>query len=382
MTLKFSKLAIFALISAATLGNNQAWAGGKEKGGKKTYAITADIAKMPEQMVVLELLRANDSVKVIDSQRSDAAGHVVFAGTLNEPSLFRLHFTENKFILLSIDKEPAKISASWPFTNYIVESSAPSQQLKVFIDTVITYMTLLNLNKAATDSVKRLGNAELVAVAEKDKEAITTRFKNTVKKYSDTTHYEPNAVIAARVLNPQEDIPYLESFNKGLDARFGATMLTKEFHQFMERMLESMPQPNEIGDIAPELKLTDTSGKIVALSSLRGKYVLLDFWASWCGPCRAENPNVLEAYKKYKNKNFTILAVSLDNVRAKWLEAVHHDALLWQQVSDLKGWQSSAASKYGVHAIPSNFLLDPKGVIIAKNLRGPQLESKLEEVLK
>jgi peroxiredoxin len=150
----------------------------------------------------------------------------------------------------------------------------------------------------------------------------------------------------------------------------------------MDRMLESMPQPNEIGDIAPELKLTDTSGKIVALSSLRGKYVLLDFWASWCGPCRAENPNVLEAYKKYKNKNFTILAVSLDNVRAKWLEAVHHDALLWQQVSDLKGWQSSAASKYGVHAIPSNFLLDPKGVIIAKNLRGPQLESKLEEVLK
>jgi len=147
------------------------------------------------------------------------------------------------------------------------------------------------------------------------------------------------------------------------------------------KLKASMPLPTDIGDKAPDLSLDDTAGKAIALSSLQGKYVLLDFWASWCGPCRAENPNVLAAYKKYKGRNFTILAVSLDSKRDQWLKAVQHDGLLWPQVSDLEGWQSGAAAKYGVHAIPTNFLIDPSGVIIAKSLRGPELESKLEEVL-
>jgi peroxiredoxin len=297
-----------------------------------------------------------------------------------EPGLYRVHFTENKFILLSLISGEVTVKATWPLNDYTITGPAATLQLKNFIDTVVGYMTLMNRSGALADSLKATGNTSMDGDA--IKKDINTQFKTVVKRFSETTAYEPNAVIAARVLNPQEDFPFFESFNSSLDKRFAGTVMTREFHQFFERLKEGMPEPNEIGNKAPELKLEDTNGKVISLSSLQGKYVLLDFWASWCGPCRAENPNVLTAYKKFKNKNFTILAVSLDNNKAKWIDAVRHDALLWWQVSDLKGWQSPAAAKYGVRGIPMNFLIDPKGVIIAKNLRGPALEEKLGETLK
>jgi thiol-disulfide isomerase/thioredoxin len=117
------------------------------------------------------------------------------------------------------------------------------------------------------------------------------------------------------------------------------------------------------------------------LSSFRGKYVLLDFWASWCGPCRGENPNVVAAYEKFKDKNFTVLGVSLDNQKEAWQKAIKSDGLVWTQVTDLKGWNSPAVATYNVHAIPSNFLIDPNGKIIAHDLRGSALEEKLQAEL-
>ncbi len=138
-----------------------------------------------------------------------------------------------------------------------------------------------------------------------------------------------------------------------------------------------------LGALAPEFAEPDTSGKMVSLSSFRGKYVLLDFWASWCGPCRQENPNIVRAYNRYKGKNFTILSVSLDRpgTKNRWLKAIHDDGLLWTQVSELKFAYGKAATLYGVQAIPQNFLLDPEGRIVAKNIKDSELEAKLEELL-
>jgi peroxiredoxin len=137
-----------------------------------------------------------------------------------------------------------------------------------------------------------------------------------------------------------------------------------------------------VGGKALDFTLNTPEGKPVSLSSFRGKYVLLDFWASWCGPCRMENPHVVAAYHKFKDKNFTVLGVSLDNNKERWIDAIQRDGLVWTHVSDLKGWASDAARLYGVNAIPQNYLIGPDGTILAKNLRGPQLEEKLLEILK
>jgi peroxiredoxin len=136
-----------------------------------------------------------------------------------------------------------------------------------------------------------------------------------------------------------------------------------------------------IGQVAPEIALPDTTGQIVKLSSLRGKYVLVDFWAKWCGPCRQENPNVVKAFQKYKNNGFTVFGVSLDRSKQDWMRAIAEDNLTWTHVSDLKFWQSEAAKAYNVTGIPFSLLLDQNGVIIAKNLRGRALDAKLAEIL-
>ena len=137
-----------------------------------------------------------------------------------------------------------------------------------------------------------------------------------------------------------------------------------------------------VGDMAPELTMNDADDKPFSLSQLRGKYVLIDFWASWCGPCRGENPNVVAAYNQFKNKNFTVLGVSLDDNKQAWIDAIKEDKLNWQHISDLKKWSSAATPLYGFDGIPYNVLIDPQGKIIATDLRGSALQNKLTSVLK
>ena len=137
-----------------------------------------------------------------------------------------------------------------------------------------------------------------------------------------------------------------------------------------------------IGAVAPEITGRDTLGNPIKLSDFRGKYVLLDFWASWCPPCRRENPNVVKAFNEYKDKNFTIVGISLDKDKSKWMKAIADDNLAWTHLSDLKYWDSEIPALYGVRGIPANVLLDPDGVIVAKNITGEDLHKKLKEVIK
>jgi peroxiredoxin len=174
------------------------------------------------------------------------------------------------------------------------------------------------------------------------------------------------------IINPKTFEPLLNS----LSARLKQTAEGKAMANKLD-----VTKKTAIGVIAKDFTQPDVNGKKVSLSSFKGKYVLLDFWASWCGPCRAENPHVLKAYNRFKDKNFDILAVSLDEKKENWLKAVKDDAMPWTQVSDLLGWKNQAAGFYAVSAIPQNFLIDPNGVIVAKNLRGDMLEKELAKFL-
>jgi thiol-disulfide isomerase/thioredoxin len=179
------------------------------------------------------------------------------------------------------------------------------------------------------------------------------------------------------------DLDYFRLVSEEMKKKYPYSNYPSFIDQSIDNTIAQMDAiKNGGGDLAPELEYETPDGDLLALSSLRGNVVLVDFWASWCGPCRMENPNVVKTYKEYKDKGFTVYSVSLDTDKNKWVQAIEADNLIWpNHVSDLKGWQSEAAAKYKVNSIPATFLLDQKGNIIDQNLRGGQLEQKLQEIL-
>jgi peroxiredoxin len=353
------------------------------------FTVVGHVENMPAQNIFLEELNPVSDVIIIDSAHSDEKGNFELTGTAPEPGLYRLRFDENQFILLSVtDKGTIKVKGEWnTLSNYTVSGSPASEGLKNFLVNVREHLRDFNTMSVVLDSLQAKGNDSILTVAQKDLQNMNFEFTRYIEQYSDTTQYLPNALFAVQMLNPAAESQYLQTFTQTLPRRFPNSKLVKDFNTKVDKMLASMSQQQapkgvEVGAAAPEIVLPTADGKEVTLSSLRGKYVLVDFWASWCGPCRGENPNVVAAYSKFKDKNFTILGVSLDNDKDKWQQAVKKDNLSWTHVSDLKGWESVAARDYAVEAIPANFLVDPTGKIIARDLRGEDLQSKLSEVLK
>ncbi len=279
---------------------------------------------------------------------------------------------------LILSSEKIEITSIDSFSNVTIKGSAANDELaKIEKEMKVINQKGEALNnqyiekdKAKDDAGKNKIMAQFKSL---DKES-----KNIYRKYLQAN---PSSPIAMIVINQYagHDINADE-----VDPLFAALPATVKSYPSYKEFSDRLVVARKIGVGKPAIDFTqnDTSGRPLSLSSFKGKYVLVDFWASWCVPCRQENPNVVSAFNKYKDKGFTVLGVSLDqpNAQARWIKAIHDDGLTWTHVSDLKYWNNEAAQLYGVRAIPFNLLLDKEGKIIAKNIRGEELQTRLAEI--
>jgi len=354
------------------------------------FTIAGEISNMPQQTVLLEELGVHE-ITIIDSVRSDDKGAFELSGVAPEPGLYRLSFRDNQYIILSAGKGNLKVTGDWgSLYDYRVAGSPASVSLQHFLRTVREYVRDINTISGVIRTLQERGSDSMLAKANDDMKDINFQLTRYIEHYADTTSDLPNALFAVQILNPSAERVYLQTFTQSLHRRFADARLARDFTEKWSRLLaqqEAQAQQlqgegNAQDPAAPDFTLPTPDGQEVSLSSFKGKYVLLDFWASWCAPCRAENPNVVAAYRKFKDKNFTVLGVSLDEKKEAWEKAIKDDGLTWTHVSDLQGWSSAAARIYQVESIPANFLIDPDGRIIASNLRGPALDAQLQSILK
>ena len=300
-----------------------------------------------------------------------------------EPGYYRLSFYGKQFVTFILDKSDVEVNADGNNANGFFEvKGSPDQDLIMKVQSVMNNVqNSPDLMQLETEFSLASSNQDLPRITELQNEymRIITKGHDLVAAILND---QPVSLAVINLLQQNTLLDrdkyyelYVSTADK-LKKEWPDYAASKEFVAMVDKM-----KVTAIGQVTPEIEMPNPDGQVIKLSSLRGKYVLVDFWAKWCGPCRRENPNVVKAYNKYKTKGFEVFGVSLDRNKEDWVQAIQEDGLTWTQVSDLKYFESKAASDFNITAIPFSILLDPQGKIIAKNLRGAALDKKLEEVL-
>lgn len=323
--------------------------------------------------LIFILLTVSLSLPVIAQKQS-----VEFAGTVPGVSSGKIYLRKFYNKMFSTLESSPVINGKFKFTSsidlpevYGLTTDTSQSHLYLFLDKD-TRKVDVELNVSSASGSKVTGSAGNLVFNEYLNGPDNIKIDTLILRHpkSIATLY-----ILYRLYAPELTANEIEHALSLLDPSFKNTQYVK-----LLRDLVAIYRRVEVGQKAIDFTMSDTTGKPVKLSDQFGKYLLLDFWASWCGPCRRENPNVVRMYQKFKDKEFTIVGVSLDSKRESWVKAIRNDNLTWLHVSDLGYWNNAAAQMYGIRAIPSNVLIDPSGTIIARNLTGEDLEKKLDEV--
>jgi len=341
----------------------------------------------------------NNTPVIIDSVVVKKNGKFKLAVDVVKPDFYSIGFSKQDYALLVLDSANTSdiitfnADGSKIMETYFISGSQDSEIVKTLV------IDLSDHSKWKTEYAKGLKNPKFTPQQKAEtKRKLDSLDKNFILKRDQfiNKNYKSLAVLTAMgYLNPQTDLALYKKIEEGLaesvpntsyhiaiETQVKQIEMQKEMRKKEAEERDRLEKLSAIGSIAPELNFPSPNGEVITIESLRGKYVLIDFWASWCRPCRAENPNVVKLYNEYKDKGFTVFSVSLDKDKNRWLDAIKQDNLYWpNHVSDLKQWKSEAVKTYGFTGIPFTVLIDQEGQIIAKNLRGAALDNKIKELL-
>jgi peroxiredoxin len=323
--------------------------------------------------VYLQALGAT-SVLGIDTVKTDEQGNFSFSFSISSPGYYRMGLTEqNMCVLIVYPNDHIKINAEGAniYKTYSVEGSKESNGL-IKLNVILAARDSINL---VLQKAQMTRNQQLFQEAVVVYNQITEGVDGEIKAFITKDPGSMASLAAIQNLSMDNDFQYFKQVVEALNGKADGN----EFYESVKMQVQQQGKL-AIGAPAPEIALPQPNGEVLKLSDLKGQYVLVDFWASWCGPCRKENPNVKRVYAKYHSKGFEILGVSLDKNSSAWLNAIQQDDLQWKHVSDLKYWQSEVVPEYQIKGIPLTYLVDPEGNIAAKNMRGASLDQKLAEI--